>query len=44
MLDIFPPSAYLKTFAITYVAGIASAALVVLYVKLAKAAEDNDFW
>ncbi len=36
MLDSFSPLENLKAFAITYVAGIASAVLVSLYVKWAK--------
>jgi hypothetical protein len=36
MLDSFSPLENLKAFAITYVAGVASAILVNLYVKWAK--------
>lgn len=36
MLDSFSPLESLKAFAITYVAGVASAVLVSLYVKWAK--------
>ena len=44
MLNIFSPVEYLKTFAITYVAGIATAALVVLYVKFSSSLNSENSW
>jgi hypothetical protein len=44
MLDLFSPLENLKAFAITYVAGIATAVLVSLYVKWAKESDGRMPW
>ena len=44
MCDTFSPLENLKVFAITYVAGVASAMLVSLYVKWAKEHDGDKPW